>query len=205
VRGFPGRLITTAFILVLGSACNAYGPKPTPAQSPTPKPTILPQATVGPAASRDIDNPALTILAPSSWKTSRLPDNSVVLSPTGAGDTSSTADPFLLVLVQDSTYFRNKMNFRADLTDPVEQLAAVLVALNRSGPKFDKPIAYQGAKYPAAITRGFERDNELTIVLMNAGNDRWIYIGAQSQEALFPYYDDTVFRPATNSLTLKTP
>jgi hypothetical protein len=87
----------------------------------------------------------------------------------------------------------------------VEQLAAILVAMNRSGPKFDKPVAYQGAKYPAAITRGFERDNELIIVLMNAGNDRWIYIGAQSLEALFPYYDDTVFRPATNSLTLKTP
>lgn len=180
MRGFPSRLIAIVLIVWLASACNAYGPKPTPAQSPTPKPTVLPKATAGPLDTLDIETPALTMLAPSTWKASALPDNSVILSPGGTADTSSTAEPFLLVLVGDSAYFRSKLNIRTDLTDPVGQLAAILVALNRSGPKFETPVAYQGAKYPAAITRGFERDNQLTIVLMNAGNDRWIYVGAQS-------------------------
>ena len=63
--------------------------------------------------------------------------------------------------------------------------------------------AYTGAKYPAAFVQFFQRGNKQTIVLLNAGNDRWIYVGAQSKESYFRYYEDAVFKPATDSIVLK--
>ncbi len=193
-------------LAMLVTACDAYGPKPAPAQSPTPKPTVAPEATVGPLTSVTIEKPALTMLSPSTWKAPvALNDNGVVLSATGTNDTSSTAGPFLLVIVDKSEYFHSRMSFPPGFTDPVEQLNAMIDALNRDGPQFEPASIYVGSKYPAAITRGFERDNEQTIVLMNAGNDRWIYVGAQSREVTFPYYEGAVFIPATNSITLTSP
>ncbi len=198
--------IVTVLLGALVAACDAYGPKPTPVQSPTPKPTIAPAATVGPLVSFDVDKPDLTMLGPSTWKApAPLNDNGIVFSPVGSSDTSPTAGPFLLVIVDKSAFFHSKYSFPQGLTDPVEQLNALVGAMQLDGPQFEPATAYTGAKYPAAISRGFERDNELTIVLMNAGNDRWIYVGAQAKEAVFGYYDGVVFRPATNSITLKSP
>jgi len=191
-------------IAMLASACDAYGPKPTPAQSPTPKPTVAPAATVGPMVSFDADQLGLNLLRPSTWQTPALfNQNGIILSPDGSTDTSSSAFPFLLVIADNSAYFHSRYNFPAGLTDPVEQLNALLTALELDGPRFEPASVYSGAKYPAAITRGYERDNEMTIVLMNAGNDRWIYVGAQAKEALFAYYEGLVFQPAINSITLK--
>src|SRR3954462_7051133 len=75
-------------IVLLLTACDAYGPKPTPAQSPTPKPTVAPQATIGPLSQVTVAKLGLTMLTPSSWKPPvDLADNSVVLSPDGSNNT----------------------------------------------------------------------------------------------------------------------
>ncbi len=205
MRSFRFSVVTVALVL-LAAACDAYRPKPTPAQSFTPKPTTAPEATVGPLVSVAVERLGLAMLAPSTWGApASLNENGIVLSPTGSNDTSSTAGPFLLVIADTSVFFHTRLNFREGLSDPVEQLNALLGAMRRDGPKFAAAAAYQGAKYPAAMTRGYERDNELTIVLMNAGDDRWIYVGAQAREAAFGYYEGTVFTPVTNSITLKAP
>jgi hypothetical protein len=198
--------IVTILVATFAAACNAYGPKPTPALSPTPKPTVTPAATAGPLTMIDVDHPGMTMLSPSTWKKpAPLNQNGLILSPTGSADTSRTAGPFLLVIVDNAVFFHSKFSFPSGLTDPVEQLNALLTALQLDGPQFQPAVIYSGARYPAAITRGFERDNEMTIVLMNAGNDQWIYVGAQAKESEFSYYEGIVFRPATNSITLKSP
>jgi hypothetical protein len=167
---------------------------------------VAPAATVGPLLSVDVEQPALTLLSPSTWKPpAALNQNGIVLSPAGSTDTSPTSGPFLLVIADSSAFFHSQYSFPRGLTDPVEQLNALVNAMQRDGPQFEPASVYSGAKYPAAITRGYERDNELTIILMNAGNDRWIYVGAQAKEIVFAYYEGTVFVPATNSITLKSP
>jgi hypothetical protein len=204
VRSFRNRLCAVILLLAVLVGCNA--PKPTPAQGPTPKPTVTPVVTAGPLVEIDIDKPRISVRVPSTWKISPpLNENSIVLSPTGSADTSTTAGPFLLITVDNSAYFHSRLSFPAGLTNPVQQLDALINAMNRDGPQFDPATPYSGSTYPAAITRGFERDNELTIVLMNAGNDRWIYVGAQASEKTFGYFEGTVFTPAINSITLKSP
>jgi hypothetical protein len=100
----------------------------------------------------------------------------------------------------DSKFFHSKLSFPAGLTDPVDQLNAIVTAMNIDAPEISPVAPYKDAKYPAAIVHLFERGLERTIVLMNAGNDRWLYVGAQSQEVYFKYYEDAVFKPATDSL-----
>jgi hypothetical protein len=193
-------LIAALFV----AACNAYQPRPTPVQSPTPRPTVVPSATVGPLSNTEVEKLGLTMLAPSTWKApSPLNDNSVVLSPDGSTDTSPTAGPFLLIMSGDSKFFHSKLSFPEGLTDPVDQLSALIKAMNIDAPEIGPVTPYEGAQYPAAIVHLFERGLERTIVLMNAGNDRWLYVGAQSLETYFKYYEDAVFKPATDSIRLK--
>jgi len=54
----------------------------------------------------------------------------------------------------------------------------------------------------AAFVEGIERGNELRIVLIKTESGRWLYVGAQATQAQFPYYDVTVFTPATKALRL---
>lgn len=200
------RVFLVLITALLIAACNAYQPKPTPAQSPTPKPTVVPSATVGPLSSVEVEKLKLTLLAPSAWKApSPLNENSVVLSPDGSTDTSPTAGPFLLIMSGDSKFFHSKLSFPEGLTDPVDQLSAMIKAMNIDAPVIDPVQPYAGAQYPAAIVHLFERGLERTIVLMNVGNDRWLYVGAQSAETYFKYYEDAVFKPATDSIRFKQP
>ena len=189
--------------LVALSACGAYGSKPSAAQTPTPKPLVYPPTITGPLSSITVDPFGLTLLAPSDWKSpAALDDHRFVLSPDGSTDTSATAGPFLLLIVGSGQYFHSRLSFREGLTDPVAQLSAMISALNLNEPEIGQVTAYAGAKYPAAFVQIFSRGNQQTIVLMNAGNDRWVYVGAQSKEIYFRYYDTAVFKPATDSIVL---
>lgn len=53
--------------------------------------------------------------------------------------------------------------------------------------------------------RGFERGNELTIILMRLPDDRWLYIGAQAEASFFRAYETSVFLPVVNSIRLLQP
>jgi hypothetical protein len=190
-------------ISLLGVGCNAYGPKPTPEQTSTPKAPEIPQATVGPLNPITIEDSNLSMLTPSTWKEPAvLNNNSYVLSINGSTDTSATAGPFLYVVTDALTTFQKQLTIGTGFTTPTEQLNALMEAINRSGPKFSKANPYLGAQYPGAIVHGYERGNELVIVLLNAGEKGWIYIGAQAPEQYFQYYDETVFTPAINSIAL---
>jgi hypothetical protein len=187
------------------SACGTYGSTPSAAQTPTPRPLVYPMTMTGPLRSVTIDQFGLTLLVPSDWKAPvALDDHRFVLSPDGSADTSANAGPFLLLIVGSGQYFHSRLSFRQGLTDPVDQLSAIISALNLNEPEVGEVAAYNGAKYPAATVEIFSRGNEQTIVLMNAGNDRWIYIGAQSKEIYFRYYETAVFRPATDSIVLSS-
>jgi hypothetical protein len=203
LHSFPTRPTWLLLAALVFTSCNAYGPKPTPAQSPTPKPTVQPEATVGPLSKISVDKLGLSLMTPSTWKPPvDLSENSVVISPDGSNDTSITAGPFLLIIVADSKFFHSKLSFREGITDPEEQLKAMVTAMNIDAPSVDPVIPYLGAQYPAAIVRTYERNSQRTIVLMKAGTDRWLYLGAQAPESYFKYYEEAVFKPAANSITL---
>jgi hypothetical protein len=140
---------------------------------------------------------------PENWKPPVVLDaDSFILSPDGSTDTRTTAGPFLYVVVDALRVFGRRLNFRADLADPVAQLDALVGALNRQGAAFGAAAVYQGAAYPAAMVRGGERDKVLTIVLLHASNNRWIYAGALAKIDQFDYLDQAVFKPAVDSLRL---
>ena len=147
------------------------------------------------------------MLVPTNWKAPIVFDDKarLILSPDGSTDTSPTAGPFLYVIPDTTKYITSHLSytFRPDISDPAQQLDLLMQAINIDAPAFDPTESYIGAQYPAAIKRGYARDNEMTFVLMNAGNGHWIYVGAQAPERLFKYYDDAIFKPATNSITLK--
>ncbi len=206
MRNFHLRLVSLIGIVLLAVACNAYGPKPTPAQSPTPKPTIVPPNVVGSLHSVTIDSLGVTMLAPANWQPPvALDANRIILSRDGSTDTSPSAEAFVLVVAGDAKYFQSRLNFREGVTDPVEQLNILLKIINRDSPEVGKVAAYATAKYPAAMVRSFERSNEMTITLLNVGQDRWIYVGTQAPEKYFPYYEDALFKPAIDSIALKSP
>ncbi len=145
----------------------------------------------------------ISLRVPENWKAPvALDANSFILSPDGSTDTRTTAGPFLYVVVDALQVFGKRLNFRADLDDPVAQLDALVNALNRQGSNFGDATVYQGSAYPAAIVRGDERDKILTIVLLRASNNRWIYAGAMAKADQFPYLEQAVFKPAVDSLTL---
>jgi hypothetical protein len=203
---FRIRCLLLLMILLGTSACNAYGPKPTPAQSPTPKPTVLPAATVGPLSSITLDGAGLTLMVPSSWGPPQtLADGSIVISADGSTNTTPGAAPFVYIIPDAVTIFRQRLNSPTVLDDPVQQLNKLIEALNRDAPRFPASKLYEGGKYPAASTVGFERNNQLSMMLMNAGNGRWLYIGTQAPELYYSYYNEAVFKPVINSITLKTP
>jgi hypothetical protein len=145
----------------------------------------------------------VSLRVPENWKSPVVLDaDSFILSPDGSTDTRTTAGPFLYVVVDALKVFGRRLNFRADLDDPVAQLGALVSALNRQGAAFGDAAVYQGAVYPAAMVRGSERDKVLTIVLLRAGDNRWIYAGALAKADQFAYLEQTVFKPAVDSLTL---
>lgn len=185
------------------AACDDYPPPPTPILTYTPKATVLPEATTGTLINVDVPEMALSMLIPSNWKPPVYQDNSsLILSPDGSTDTSYNAGPFVIIRAGDSSYFQKLLAFQTTLTDPRQRLDAMITAINRDAASFTPAQPYAGSKYPGAITTGYERDNQLTIILLKAGPDQWIYIGTQAKEIYFTYYDTSVFQPLINSLTL---
>lgn len=159
--------------------------------------------TAGPLQDAVLDALGVRMRTPSNWAAPVVTqDGRFVLSPHGDTDTSSTAGPFLFVVVDALEEFSRQLSLRTDLTEPRAELDALVEALNRDGARFPAAQEYLGAHYPAAIVRGFERGNELTLVLMRTPGGRWIYAGAQAPEPDFRYYELTVFKPVTDSLEL---
>jgi hypothetical protein len=200
LKGLAGLLVVTSLL----SACGSYGPKPTPVGTLTPRPTVLPEATIGALIPFDSAPLGLSLSVPAAWKAAESAD-SVVISPAGTADTSYTAGPFLYIIPDAAKVLPNKLSFsfHPDVTDPAKQLDMLMESLQRDDPRFTRAKTYEGMQYPAAITTGYDRDNQLTIVLMNAGNNRWIYVGTQSIERYYSYYDVAVFQPALKSLIVK--
>ncbi|MEP7286862.1 MAG: hypothetical protein ABI947_13980 [Chloroflexota bacterium] len=192
-------------VALLISACGTIAPAPVPTVYPV-QPTILPQATVGSLASITVDQVGVTLLAPTTWKPPAVTsDKRLVLSPDGSTDISVTSGPFLYVIADAGSVLAKSLSytFRPDITDPALQLDLLLQALNIDAYSFGRGQKYEGAQYPAAMVTGFARDNQLTLMLMKAGDNRWIFVGAQSPERLYSYYDSVVFTPAINSIKVK--
>lgn len=159
--------------------------------------------TAGPLHEVTLDALGVRLRTPDNWAAPVVTqDGHFVLSPDGSPDTSTTAGPFFFVVVDALEEFSLQLSLRTDLTNPREQLDVLVEALNRDRARFSAAEDYLGAQYPAAIVRGFERGNELTIVLLRTPEGRWIYAGAQATEADFRFYELTVFKPATDSLEL---
>jgi hypothetical protein len=198
------RLAWLVAVLALVSACDAYGPKPTPVETLTPRPTVLPEATVGTPTTFESAPLGLSLMIPSTWKPAISAD-SVVISASGTTDTSFTAGPFLYIIPDAGKVLPNRMSFtfRSDITDPAQQLDLLMAAITRDDPRFSPARKYDGTQYPAAISTGYERDNQLVVILMYVGDNHWTYVGAQSLERYFSYYDSTVFKPALSSLKVK--
>ncbi len=200
----PIRVSFALAVLVLVISGCGYGGNGQTTQTRTPNASAAPAATVGPLAGAEIEKPALSLLAPSTWKPPVvLDDHRLVLSPDGSTGTQPEDGPFLFIVVDALQVFRSQVAFREDFTDPIQQLDALLNSINRDSARFSTPAAYDSAKYPGAMTRGYERGNVLTIVLLRSENNRWIYVGAQAIERLFPYYESAVFKPVTDSLALR--
>jgi hypothetical protein len=148
----------------------------------------------------------LSLSVPANWSAPIIRDaHSFVISADGSADTRTTAAPFLYVVVDALPVFSRQLNFRTDLREPTAQLDAIVEALNRNGPRFKPASVFSGSPYPAAIVRGFERGNELTIVLMRLPDDRWLYVGAQAEAQFFRAYESSVFLPVVNSIRLLQP
>jgi hypothetical protein len=146
----------------------------------------------------------LSFVMPTTWPSPVLIEGTtVVLSPTGSTDISATAGPFMVLIPDALTVFRARLAFRDDHADPQQQLDALTESLNRTGARFERAAAYPNSKFPAAITHGYERGNELTIVLLNMGEKGWLYVGAQARRGEFDHYEIAVFQPVTNSLTFR--
>jgi hypothetical protein len=140
---------------------------------------------------------------PANWPAPTLrDDNSFVVSPDGSADTSTTAGPFLYVVVDALTVFSKQLAFKDNLEDPAAQLDAVIDSLNRDRARFSAAVAHSRSVYPAASTTGYERGNQLTITLMRLPDGRWVYFGAQAKTEAYPYYESTVFRPLINTFSL---
>ncbi|HVO42643.1 MAG TPA: hypothetical protein VMT34_08475 [Aggregatilineales bacterium] len=200
-------LFRCLILAILLAGCDAYGPKPTPAQSPTPKPTVLPPATVGPLTPGRIDPIGLSLLLPSTWKppvahSDQPGENGFVLSPDGSPSTSVFDGPFLYIIVGSTAYFHSKLSFPLGITDPQEQLQAIISGLNDDEPDMGTVTAYGDAKYPGATVTYFNRNNQDTITLLKVADDRWIYIGAQAKATYFAYYQGMVFKPIIESMAV---
>lgn len=159
--------------------------------------------TIGELVEVSLPEVGITLLSPKAWaKPAIIDQQRLVLSEDGSGDTRTTAKPFLFIVVDAMPLFQQQLTFRADYDDPVTQLDALIAAINRDRARFDPAEIYTGSPYPAAITRGVERGNELTIVLLRGPDNRWIYVGAQAPVSQFRYYERDVFLPSTNAIRL---
>ncbi|PJF36141.1 MAG: hypothetical protein CUN49_07000 [Candidatus Thermofonsia Clade 1 bacterium] len=148
----------------------------------------------------------LSLRVPSNWSAPIVRDaHSFVISSDGSADTRTTAAPFMYIVVDALPVFSRQLNFRTDLREPTAQLDALVEALNRNGPRFNRAAIFSGSPYPAAIVRGFERGNALTIILMRLPDERWLYIGAQAEAQFFRAYESSVFLPVVNSIRLLQP
>lgn len=162
-------------------------------------------ATLIPTVGGLVDGEALglSFKQPGSWKPPAMRDaNSFVISPTGSSDTSTTAGPFVYVVVDALDVFGAKYNLRTDLEDPVAQLDALINAANPTAARFEAAEPFRGSNYAAAFTRGFQRGNGQLVVLIRTDNGRWIYVGAQAPDAQFAFLEQTVFYPFVASLSL---
>ncbi|HLY24710.1 MAG TPA: hypothetical protein VKQ72_00115 [Aggregatilineales bacterium] len=192
--------------LTLG-ACDALQPVPTPTQELEYSATQLPKATVGPLAMVDAPQVGISLLAPSGWPAPvAFADSAVILSPTGSTDTSYTAGPFMLIADAGKlAQSRIGYTLRSDISDPSQQLDLLVQGINQDAPSFTRARPFTTANYPAASVVGFDRDNELTIILLNLGNGHWLYVGIQALQRNYSYYEQNVFNPVVNSITVKTP
>ncbi|MBX3062489.1 MAG: hypothetical protein U0528_21195 [Anaerolineae bacterium] len=195
----PRMLILYAFTLTtfLGMvAINALAPRPTTGSN-------VSNVDVGELVPYHAQGFGLSLLVPSNWQAPiNLDADRLLISETGSTNISPTADPFLIVVTDALNVFKRQLTLRDDYSDPQQQLDALVAALNRDAPGFRPAEKYEGANYPGAITRGFERGNELMIILLDAGERGWIYIGAQTKESQFDHYEQNVFLPISNSLKL---
>jgi hypothetical protein len=192
----PRLLMVYAFALVSFLAMlglEAFAPRADLA--PTPLPTAMP------LIETRIEALGLSLLRPATWPPPVVTDDhTLILSATGSTDVGATAGPFVVVTIDALTAFRSRLAFRDDYPDPGPQLDALTNSLNRNGARFEPAEAYPAAAYPAAITRGYERGNELNIVLMNAGERGWLYVGTQARRSEFGYAHLAVFKPVTDSI-----
>lgn len=160
--------------------------------------------TIGPLVMREFPELGLSFYVPENWKVAMRDANSLVMSQTGSKDTVNTAGPFLYIVVDALTVFKEQINLRTDLNDPVEQLEVLIKALNRDSARFKGVQKWDAtSKYPGAYVRGYERGNALELVLLRADDGRWIYAGMQAPDRPFLLYREGIFRPALDSLTLK--
>ena len=192
-------------LVLLLAACDTFQPVPTPTQELEYGPTLLPQATVGALAMVDVPQLGVRLMAPTNWPAPvSLSDSSVILSATGSTDTSYTAGPFMLI-ADAGKLAQARMGYTMppDISDPSQQLDLIVQAINQDAPSFTRARPFTTAKYPAASVVGFDRDNQLTIILLNVGNGRWLYVGIQALQRYHSYYEQTVFNPVVNSITVK--
>ncbi|MBX3082303.1 MAG: hypothetical protein KF716_11775 [Anaerolineae bacterium] len=188
--GIYGFALTT-FLIMLG--IQTLAPKQSAAPAAVP--------TIGALVERSFDAPAVTLLTPSTWPQPVVLDtNTVILSPTGSTDMTPTAGPFMVITTDALTVFSQRYTLRTNYADPEQQLDALVTTFNRDAPGFKPATPYDGARYPGAMTVGYERANKLVIILLDAGEKGWIYIGLQAPEADFDVYDSTVFQPIARSL-----
>lgn len=189
----PILLIAAGLMFVAGLGIQAIARPPEATRAIPP--------TAGPLEEVTLEALGVRLRTPNNWSAPVVTgERRFVLSPGGNPDTSTTAGPFLFVVVDALDEFSQQLNIRTDLTNPREELDVLVEALNRERARFPAAEDYLGARYPAAIVRGYERGNELTLVLMRTPQGRWIYVGAQAVEADFRNYELTVFKPVTDSL-----
>jgi hypothetical protein len=193
-------VVCVGVVLLLAGCSGSLFTRPTAA----PKPTMIPEATVGVLETVNIEKFNVSLLAPTTWQPPALTDDSIVISPAGSTDTAPTAG-VLMYIIPDAANTLGKrvtFTFKPEVSDPVQQLALLMEAINVDQYRFSTPEKYEGAKYPAAMVTGFALDNQVSILLMNAGNNRWLYVGLQAPEKYFKYYNSVVFQPVTNSIVV---
>lgn len=175
-------------------------------QTFSPKESATPAAipTVGALTEQQFEQPAVSMLTPSTWpQPVKLDANTLILSPTGGTDMTPTSGAFMVITTDALKVYGQRFTVPTNFTDPVKQLDAFMLAINRDAPGFEPAALYTGAKYPGAMTYGFERGNKLMIILLDAGDKGWLYIGLQAPEHDFATYDSTVFEPIARSLEVR--
>jgi hypothetical protein len=188
--GIYGFAITT-FLAMLG--IQAFSPKAGATSGVVPE--------IGTLVEQRFDTPAVTLLRPSAWPEPVVLDaNTLIISPTGIQEMTPTSGAFMTITTDALNVFSQRFTLKTNFTDPQLQLDALVAAFNRNAPGFKPATPYTGAKYPGAMSVGYERANKLVVILMDAGEKGWVYIGLQAPEADFELYNSAVFEPIARSL-----